>query len=316
MSNIATLTDMPESYRELISQLEPETNLTGGEFSQTSRISIRGGVFRKVVNGKEVAELEERKLLVVVVKAAPVSRMYFAGQYVAGEANPPTCWSSDTATGRPAADVIASDRQSETCFDCRQNIKGSGQGDTRACRYRQRVAVMLADVDGKLSSNTVYQLDLPATSVFGDDPKRMSMQAYARYLGQHKTPLAAILTEVRFDTNSSTPKLCFKPVRPLTEDELMLAIHAQKDPDTARLVKLVVKPKDTTALPAPAAASPAAATKAAATKAAPAKGLFDSDEDAEEETPPEPKVRESKKKQAAPVASTANLANLLDEFDD
>lgn len=313
MSNIATLQDMPASYRELLTQLEPETNLTGGEYNSTSRISIRGGVFRKVVNGKEIAELEERSLRAVVVKAAPISRMFFAGQYVAGEANPPTCWSSDTSTGRPATDVIASDRQSPTCFDCPQNVKGSGQGESRACRYRQRIAIMLADENGDLISNTVYQLDLPATSIFGDDPKRMAMQAYARFLNQHKTPLAAILTEIKFDTNSSTPKLYFKAVRPLNEEELLLAIHAQKDPETTRLVKLTVKPKETEALEAPKPAAKPVAKPVA--KPAAKKGLFDSDDEDEETAAPEPKVRENKKKSAPPTEST-NLASLLDEFDD
>jgi hypothetical protein len=308
MSNITLMNDMPASYRDLISQLEPETNLVGGEYNSTSRISIRGGVFRKVVNGKEIAELEERKLLAVVVKAAPISRMYFAGQYVAGEANPPTCWSTDTSSGRPATDVIVSDRQSPTCFDCPQNIKGSGQGESRACRYRQRIAIMLADADGAVVSSTVYQLDLPATSIFGDDPKRMAMQSYARFLSQHKSPLAAILTEIRFDTNSSTPKLCFRPVRPLTEDELMVAIHAQKDPETARLVKLTVKPKDTVALEAP---KPAAPKQEPAPKKA---SMFDMPSDDDEV--PEPKVRENKKKAAPAAAPSVNLSSLLDQFDD
>ena len=31
---------------------------------------------------------------------------------------------------------------------------------------------MLADAEGKLRSNAVYQLSLPATSVFGDDKKK------------------------------------------------------------------------------------------------------------------------------------------------
>lgn len=310
MNDVTLFKNLPASYHDLLAQLEPENNLTGGEFNSTSRISIRGGVFRKVVNGKEIAELEERKILAVVVKAAPISRMYFAGQYVAGESNPPTCWSADTQTGRPSAEVLASDKQSNTCFDCPQNIKGSGQGESRACRFRQRVALMLADEDGNVTSNTVYQLDLPATSIFGDDPKRMAMQAYARYLNQHQTPLAAVLTEIRFDTNSSTPKLLFKPVRPLQEPELMLAITAQKDPDTARLVKLVVKPKEKDAAPALPSA-PAVAAK----PAAPKQDMFGGADDDDDEPAPQPKVRESKKKPTAPAPS-ADLASLLNEFDD
>lgn len=309
MNDVTLFKNLPASYRDLLTQLEPENNLTGGEYNSTSRLSIRGGVFRKVVNGKEVAELEDRKILAVVVKAAPISRMYFAGQYVAGETNPPTCWSADTSSGRPAGEVLASDRQSPTCFDCKQNIKGSGQGESRACRYRQRVAIMLADESGEVTSSTVYQLDLPATSIFGDDPKRMAMQAYARYLSQHQTPLAAVLTEIRFDTNSSTPKLLFKPVRPLEEPELMLAINAQKDPETARLVKLVVKPKDKDKE----VAAPVALPAAPAAKAE--KSMFDVESDDEDDAP-QPKVRETKKKAAAAPAPASDLASLLNEFDD
>lgn len=304
MSNeLSLFGNMPASYRDLLSQLEPEKNLTGGDFNQTRRLSIRGGVFRKVVNGKEAGELEERKLNVVVVKAAPISRMYYKGAYVAGESNPPTCWSGDTTTGRPSPEVIATDRQNETCFDCEQNIKGSGLGDSRACRYRQRVALLLADTDGKITSNEVYVLDLPATSVFGDDQKKMSMQAYARHLNGHTTPLAAVVTEMRFDTTASTPKLCFKPVRPLEETELNIAVSVQKSPDTQKLVALTVKLKtedDKPALPS----------------AKKADSLFPSEdgEADEDEAVAEPKVKVSKKK-AAPEP-TADLSSLLDEFDD
>jgi hypothetical protein len=302
MSNeLSLFENMPDSYRALLSQLEPEKNLTGGEFNQTRRLSIRGGVFRKVINGKEAGELEERKLNVVVVKAAPISRMYYRGTYVAGESNPPTCWSGDTTTGRPAPEVFATDRQSETCFDCEQNIKGSGMGEGRACRFRQRVALLLADADGKISSNELYVLDLPATSVFGDDQKKMSMQAYARHLNGHNTPLAAVVTEMRFDTTASTPKLCFKPIRPLEETELNITVAAQKNPETQKLVALTVKPKsedDKPALP-------------------PAKkedSLFGAGEADEDEAVDEPKVKVSKKK-AAPEPKT-DLSSLLDEFDD
>lgn len=302
-SELSLFGNMPDSYRTLLSQLEPEKNLTGGEFNQTRRLSIRGGVFRKVINGKEAGELEERKLNVVVVKAAPISRIYYKGTYVAGESNPPTCWSGDTTTGRPAPEVIATDRQNETCFDCEQNIKGSGLGEGRACRFRQRVALLLADADGKISSNELYILDLPATSVFGDDQKKMAMQAYARHLNGHSTPLAAVITEMRFDTTASTPKLCFKPIRPLEESELNITVAAQKNPETQKLVALTVKPKsedDKPALP----------------PAKKADSLFGASENAEDEDEivDEPKVKVSKKK-AVPEPKT-DLSSLLDEFDD
>jgi hypothetical protein len=124
------------------------------------------------------------------------------------------------------------------------------------------------------------------------------MQAYARHLNANRAPLASILTELRFDTDSSTPKLCFKPIRVLEQDELALAVKAQQDPDTLKLVTLTIKPKEE--------ASPPQLTS---DKNTVAPSLF------QETTVEEPKVKVSKKKKVEP-ASDIDLASLLDEFDD
>jgi|TARA_R110000796_G_scaffold93379_3_gene197884 hypothetical protein len=100
---------------------------------------------------------------------------------------------------------------------------------------------MLANDNSELTDDTVYQLDLPSTSIFGKDQKKMSMQEFAKYLNNNKAPIATVLVEARFDTDSNIPKLYFKAVRPLEEDEILIAMHAQKDPDTKELVKLVFK---------------------------------------------------------------------------
>ena len=143
MSEVALFDNMPDEYKNLLAQLEPDTNATGGQNKSSSsggpnRLSIRGGVFRQVINGDEVGELEQRAINVVIVKTAPIARQYYAGEYVQGQNNPPVCWSGDSSTGKPSADVVSSDRQSETCFDCPQNVKGSGGSGGRACRYSQR----------------------------------------------------------------------------------------------------------------------------------------------------------------------------------
>lgn len=310
MTDLALFNNMPAEYKDLLAQLEPDKNASGGASGGTNRLSIRGGVFRKVVNGQEVGELDGRTINVVIVKTAPVSRMYYEGQFVAGQATAPVCWSADSGSGKPSADVDEENRQSTTCFDCPQNVKGSGQGQSRACRFQQRVAVMLADAEGNVRSNAVYQLSLPATSVFGDDKKKMGLQTYARLVDAQNAPLASILTELRFDTDSSTPKLCFKPLRILTKEELQLALEAQKSEETLKLVTLSVKSKKETSVPQLSndkVADPEPETPS----------LFDNaggDED-EEESIEEPKVKVSKKKKDAP-APDVDLASLLDEFDD
>jgi len=226
MSDLALFKGGLPSYLQTAS--DDATNALAGEGSSGSRrISIKGNVFREYIGGKEYRVSEERSMNVVIVKAAPkVSRVFYAGSYVEGETVSPTCWSSDSQ--RP--DEKAKEKQAATCLTCPQNIKGSGQGDSRACRYQQRLAVV---VDGEIDKEEVYQLVLPPTSVFGDGEKgKLPLQAYARYLKNHNTPITGVVTEMRFDTASPTPKLVFKPVRPVTEDEFN-TIQTLKDSQEA-----------------------------------------------------------------------------------
>ena len=153
------------------------------------RISIRGGVFRKIVNGQEVMRSEERSMNVVIVRAMPdVNRTYYEGTYKEGDKTPPSCWSSNGTA--PDSDV--KHPQSASCASCPQNVKGSGQGDSRACRFSQRIAVVL---DGELDGD-VLQLTLPAQSIFGKaDPTKMPLQQYAKSEGQNQDDAAAGLIE-------------------------------------------------------------------------------------------------------------------------
>jgi hypothetical protein len=48
----------------------------------------------------------------------------------------------------------------------------------------------------------------------------MPLQAYAKFLGSHGLPVTAVVTEMRFDTASATPRLTFKAVRPLEAEEM------------------------------------------------------------------------------------------------
>jgi hypothetical protein len=216
--------------------------LAGGEGSLGSRrISIKGGVFREFIGGKEYRVSEERSMNVVIIKAAPkVSRIYYAGSYTEGEAVSPTCWSSDSQ--RPDEKVKAENKQSATCLTCPQNIKGSGQGEGRACRYQQRLAVV---IDGEVDKEEVYQLVLPPTSVFGDGEKgKLPLQAYARHLKNHGTPITGVVTEMRFDTASPTPKLVFKPVRPVTEDEFLKVQELKESKEAIAAITLTVAQTD------------------------------------------------------------------------
>lgn len=213
--------DLPDYLKEV--GIDDMTKALAGN-TGTKRISIRGGVFRMMVNGEEIAKNENRAMNIVIVNgAAKVARSFYAGKYVAGEASHPDCWSNDG--DKPDASI--EHPQASGCEGCPQNIKGSGQGDSRACRYQQRLAVVLADdVEGD-----VFQLVLPAKSIFGrGDNDKMPFQQYAKYVGSQGKSLSTLVTEMRMDSDSDTPKLTFKPVRFLTREEWIVAKEKGESP--------------------------------------------------------------------------------------
>lgn len=292
MSNEMTLFEggVP-SYIKDIEGDETTKALMGGG-STAKRISIRGGIFRMVVGGKEVAKNEARSMDVVIVKAAEhVARQYYAGTYnpdSAGEA--PDCWSSD---GRKP-DAGVEKPQGASCATCPQNIAGSGQGKSRACRFQQRLAVVMAgDLEGD-----VYQLALPATSIFGDaQGTKMPLHAYGRYLAGHGIPVTAVVTEMKFDTDVETPKLTFRPKRPLDEAEYNTCKAQGGTPDALSAVSIVVAKRDGTA----------DTRKAEAPQ--PAKGGAQ-----EAETNAAPTVRQTKPSPTAPQAATT-VEDVLSSWD-
>lgn len=180
------------------------------------------------------------------------------------------------------------------------NVKGSGQGDSRACRFNQRLAITL---EGK--PDDVYQLQLPATSIFGEAKDgKMGMQAYAKFLNAHNTPIIAVMTQMYFDENAETPKLYFKPIRPLDEPELIAAVAAKDSEDATKAITMTVGQTDGVTKKA-APAIKAAAPKAPALVAPPAD---------EEEEVIEP-VKVATKKADAPKPA-GDLATLVDQWDD
>ena len=198
------------------------------------RISIRGGKFHFVVDGTEVSTADSNSIDVVVVNAASVSRAYYGDAYDPNRVAVPTCWSPDTQL--PDNEVPQDQRQSMRCMDCTQNIRGSGSYGGRACRFSQRLAVVFGD-----KPDEVYQLQIPASSIFGGDRGgNMGMQNYARLLAKHDTPIVAITTKVYFDSDSVVPKLCFKPVDRLDADTYKAVCNIIDHSDTLRAITMAV----------------------------------------------------------------------------
>jgi hypothetical protein len=294
MSNELAALDagLPSYLKEL--ELDDVTkSLMGGGGGGMKRISIKGGVWRMMVNGKEIAKNEERAMNVVIVNAAPkVSRTFYLKQYTeGGDVSAPDCWSADGEV----PDAKAANPQSKRCVDCPQNVKGSGQGDSRACRFSQRLAVVLAnDIKGD-----IFQLTLPAASIFGEGaPGKWPLQTYAKMIGGKGIPVTAVVTEMRFDTDSATPKLTFRPIRVLEKAEALTAIEQGKTDAAKRAITMTVAEAD--GVKKLAAPAPSEKVQEAPTSS--------------KEVQEEPTKRSTKKEE--PVADAKDLTKVLSEWDD
>ena len=175
--------------------------------------------------------------MVIVAASSKVARTYYAGTYKKGVSAPPDCWSANG----DYPDKSVESPQATGCANCPQNIKGSGQGDGRACRFSQRIAVVLDnDIGGD-----VFQLVLPSTSIFGEgEAGKWPLQMYAKMIGAKGVPITAVVTEMRFDTASSTPKITFKPVRFLESNEIATAIDQGKSTEAIKAITMTVAKAD------------------------------------------------------------------------
>lgn len=298
---------------DLFKSLQETTDRLAGGTSIYNRISLKGGKFRLKVGKEQVGKPRTEPLNIVIIEAAELSRTYYEGDYDSDNPTPPTCWSSDSK--KPDSSVPADQRQSTNCKDCPMAVKGSGQGQSAACRFSQRLAVAL-DTELDEPEIPVYQLSLPAKSVFGAaENGHMPMQAYGKMLKSHKVPAMALVTEMYFDEDSETPKVFFRPKRMLTEDELRRVVDLRDSDIVKELLTLTVAEVDAHTAeedkPAPTKAKPAAQAK----EKAPAKAKPSNRDEDEDEDVGEP-VKVSKKAEKREDAIDEDLASLIDDWED
>jgi hypothetical protein len=260
MSNVALFNNqLPDYLKEV--QLDDVTKALSGGDSQTKRIALGANKFVLKVNGTEISKTPTNKLEVVIVNASKhVSRTFYAKAWdPKADAAPPDCWSNDGEKPDPTV----KEPQNSSCIGCQQDINGSGQGNTKACRKNRRIAVALAsDLNGD-----VYQMTLQSKSIFYDmkdpgDLEHMPFNQYAKYVGSQGYNLNTLVTEMRFDEDSTVGKLFFRPVRFLEKHEWDVAVKQGDSAAAKNAVTMSVaggdsKPK--LAAPTPAKEAPAAA---------------------------------------------------------
>ena len=283
MSNITLLNqDLPD-FLQTAGVSELTKNLAGR--TGVKRIVPKNGIFRKVVGGEEMGKVKG-DLEVVVVNASPkVGRIFYAKQWTPeAEPSAPDCFSNDGNV----PDVGSTNKQSDRCDSCEQNIKGSGMGNSKACRYSRRIAVTLVEDFGTSLEGSVYQMNLASKSLFGDSvgDNTHTFENYTKYLANNGKSLDYVVTQLSFNEDNDNQSILFTPVRFINKEQYAVTSKAAGLPETQKMVTMTPYQADASGrapkLEAPKAEAPKAEV-----------------EEAEEA----PKKRESKK--AAEVTPTA-----------
>jgi hypothetical protein len=112
-----------------------------------------------------------------------------------------------------------------------------------------------------------------------------------------------------FDENSETPKLFFKPVRSLDEDEIEAAFTAYESDDAQQAIEMTVyqadtKPKDFAIEDDDEEETPPPAPKKAMAEKPKAAPVEEDDEDEEEVAPPKKRAAKASNDVSGSIAST------------
>jgi hypothetical protein len=248
--------------------------VAGGSANQTKRLSLKGGVFRKIVGGKEVGAIEDRHMNVIFVKMAhSASRQCYEGTYEEGKVTSPICWSNDSV--KPDADVESP--CAPTCDVCPNSAKGSNDSGVGAkCKLSWRTAVVLPQDP----SGDVLELVIPAASAFGKEENgRWPFKSYVGMLASNNIAASRVVTKMQFDTKVQFPKVLFSPAGAVDPNDYDSVAAQGKTSAAESAIKLTVYKKKVTQ---EAEASPEVAT-------------------------PEPVVRESAKKPAGQATDASDV---------
>jgi uncharacterized protein (DUF2336 family) len=166
----------------------------------------------------------------------------------------------------------------------------------------------------------VLQLTLPAKSIFGkEEGDNRPLQAYARFLlAQTPNPVdpSEVVTRLKFDTQSESPKLFFKAMRWLSDDEYPNIAEKGQSPEAQKAIAMFVS--NNVAAPLAIGGKRPTAKVVEEEEEAPAskpKAKAKAEPVAEEESE-EPTVRKEEKKPSAVPAKKSSLAAMVDDWDE
>jgi hypothetical protein len=189
-----------------------------------------------------------------------VGRIFYAKAWSPdAEPTAPDCFSNDGRT----PDAGSSNKQAERCDNCTQNTKGSGMGNSKACRYSRRIALVLEEDFGTSLEGEVYQMNLASKSLFGDGhgDNSHTFENYSKYLANNGKSLDYVITQISFNEENDNQSVLFTPARFINKAEYAVTSEVAKKPDVLKMVVMTPYQADMAGkpkleAPAPKAAAP------------------------------------------------------------
>jgi len=206
---------MPDYMKAFMQSAQGDTGSMVSSSVSIPRLSYRGKRWRFIVDGEEDL-VKELAVQVIVVGVEPDAgrfiKTYYEKEYVSGDTEPPTCSSSDGIF--PDAWVTLA--QSPRCQGCPKNVFGSATsrsgGKAKACHDSKRLWVVRPD-----DLDIVYGLNVPIMSL-------KNLAEYGKYCARNNFPSALLITELSMDDEAEFPKLCFKHVGFVAQDDVQTVI--------------------------------------------------------------------------------------------
>lgn len=194
----------------LVSELT--ANVGGGGFPV---MSIKGKVFSLVKGGERETLMNPNdpdevatSINVVILKAnAGLSKVWYAKNFVEGSDAKPDCFSHDGVAPDPSVESP----QSKKCSICPKNQWGSKISDDgkkmKACADSRRLAIANPD-----ELDNPILLRAPAATL-------KPLAEYGESLAKRGVPYNAVVTKIGFDREAASPKLTFKAVSFVSEEQ-------------------------------------------------------------------------------------------------
>jgi hypothetical protein len=211
--------------------------------SGVKRIVPKNGIFRKEIGGKEMGKVKEKIDTIIINASAHVGRIYYAQAWSPdNEPTSPECFSNDGKS--PDAD--ASNPQSDKCDTCQHNIKGSGQGTSKSCRYSRRIAVLLKEDFNTPLEGEVYQMNLASKSLFGDSVGENThmFENYSKYLANNGKSLEFVTTQISFNEDNDNQSVLFTPIGFINKHEFEVVTAKATQPFVQKMVTMTAYQAD------------------------------------------------------------------------